>query len=84
MANKTMLPKVLEAAEGFAQITNRRPAAQPIGLYLMELRARTAHAHRPGPCARIVAEWQTDPDASWPVKIRLSQTRPEELPVVVG
>lgn len=84
MATKAMLAKMLEAAQGYAEVTNRRPAAQPVGLYLMELRARLAQAHRPGPCARIVAEWQSDPDASWPVEIRRSAPQLEESSVVVG
>lgn len=84
MANKTMLLKVLEAAKGHAEVTNRRPAAQPIGLYLMELRARTAFGHRPGPRLRIVTEWQTDAETSWPAEIRQAHAQPEGLAVVVG
>ncbi|MDW8309298.1 MAG: hypothetical protein RMK20_07980 [Verrucomicrobiales bacterium] len=79
-----MLLKMLEAAQAHAEITNRRPAAQPIGLYLMELRARTAQAHRHGPSARIVTEWQTDADTSWPAEIRHSQTPADVLTVVVS
>lgn len=84
MANKAMLLKMLEAERGHMQITNRRPAAQPIGLYLMELRARLAHPHRPGPTARIVAEWHTDPQTSWSVEVRQRRVHSEELPVVIG
>jgi hypothetical protein len=84
MATKAMLAKMLEAAQGYAEVTNRRPTAQPVGLYLMELRARLAQAHRPGPCARIVAEWQNDPDAGWPVKIRRVSVPTDELAVVSG
>lgn len=84
MANKTMLLRVLETAKGHAEVTNRRPAPQPIGLYLMELRARNAFAHRTGPRLRIVTEWPADAETSWPVEIRQVQTHPEELAVVVG
>ncbi len=82
MATKAMLAKVLEAAEGLAQVTNRRPAAQPIGLYLMELRARAMRPFRPGACARIVTEWQSDADTAWSAPIR--PARPEDTPVAVG
>ena len=71
MAKKVILMKFLQELRGYALVTNRRPAARPPAIVLMQLRERRAQAllaNRPQPVA-IIAAWQNGADVASPVRI---------------
>ncbi len=43
MATKIKMLKLLQEMRGFADFTNRRPQAQPPGLFLLQMRSHVLH-----------------------------------------
>ena len=84
MATKIKLMKMVQQVQGYAQITNRRPAPRPPVLYIMQLREQLAQAAVPK--RRLAVQADAKESAYTPLAIKINFVQPGEsfLPVVVG
>jgi hypothetical protein len=84
MATKIKLMKMVQQFQGYAQITNRRPAPRPPVLYIMQLREQSAQATVPK--RRLAVQIEAKDVANTPLAIKINHIQPGEsfLPMVVG
>jgi hypothetical protein len=76
MATKIKVLKLLQEINGFAQITNRRPAPRPPLLYLMQLRAHPLPADLPK--HRLTVETDTKALANGPLTIKINHVKSDD------
>jgi hypothetical protein len=83
MAKKMNLMKFRQEIQGYAQITNRRPALRPSVLYLMALRERAAKVAAPRRRLAVVSDPDASARAPLPVKINHVRSGQSEYPFVI-
>ena len=69
MAGKMKMMKLLEEIRGFAEFTNRRPQARPVGLFLVQMRSHLTHTTVSNPRRNIAITGPAPSDLPHPVKI---------------
>ena len=84
MATKLKLMKMVQQFQGYAQITNRRPAPRPPVLYILQMREQAAKAALPK--RRLAVQSDAKDFVPTPLAIKINHVQPGEcyLPVVVG
>jgi hypothetical protein len=83
MAMKMKLMKFRQEIHGYAQITNRRPAPRPVGLYLIALRERAAKVVTPRRRLSVVTDPQAGASAPLPIKINHVKSGQSDFPFVI-
>lgn len=84
MATKIKMLKLAQQVQGYAQITNRRPAPRPPVLYIMQLREQVAQATVPK--RRLAVQTDARDNSPTPLAVKINHVAPGQcyLPVVIG
>ena len=69
MAEKIKMLKLLQELNGFSELTNRRPQARSLGLFLLEMRSHMTHTAPHNRKRNITVESSGLTDIPHPVKI---------------